>query len=93
MKKIIKTVMFAVAVVAAGFGGVKAYDVSTVNENRLIAENIEALSGGGDGDSGSGETVKCYCKKHTFSPNVCTADGDGAYCGGDPCSNHDGNCR
>lgn len=39
------------------------------------------------------EVVKCYCVDNWTKPNVCSASGDGAYCGGDPCSNHDGNCR
>lgn len=57
--------------------------------NQVLLDNVEALAGG---DAG-GEIVKCYCKTHWFSPNVCSANADGAYCGGDPCSNHDGNCR
>jgi len=57
--------------------------------NQVLLDNVEALAGGDVG----GEIVKCYCKTHWFSPNVCSANADGAYCGGDPCSNHDGNCR
>lgn len=55
----------------------------------LLEANVEALLTPETG----GEVVKCYCKTHWFSPNVCSANADGAYCGGDPCSNHDGNCR
>lgn len=29
-----------------------------------------------------GEIVKCYCKTHWFSPNVCSVNADGGYCGG-----------
>lgn len=58
----------------------------------LQLANIEALSIPEEGDGGD-EVVKCYCKTNWFSPNICTANGDGAYCGGDPCSNHDANCR
>lgn len=49
MKKIIKTAMFAFAVVAAGFGGIKTYQSYTANESTLMSANVEALSqDGGD---------------------------------------------
>ena len=51
--------------------------------------NVEALS---RTDAG-GLVVQCKCKSHFFSPNVCTVNSDGGYCGGDPCANHDSNCR
>lgn len=60
------------------------------DDTSIALANIEALGGG---ESSGEETVKCYCKTHWFSKNVCSAEGSGAYCGGDPCSNHDGNCR
>lgn len=63
--------------------------VSNHNTDSLFEANVEALS---DSESG-GEFVKCYCKTGWFSPKVCSVNGDGGYCGGDPCSNHDGNCR
>ena len=48
MKKTIKTAMFAFAVVAAGFGSVKAYNaykLSNMSDSDLIlSENTEALS-------------------------------------------------
>lgn len=53
----------------------------------LTLANLEALT------SGESLTVNCYCKTRWFSSNVCSAAGDGSYCGGDPCPNHDGNCR
>lgn len=52
--------------------------------------NIEALTAG---ESGGGHVVVCNCKTNWFSPNVCTANSSGRYCGGDPCDNHDNNCR
>lgn len=55
----------------------------------IIAANIEALADG----EGATEVVKCYCKVNWFSKNVCTAQGDGSFCGYDPCANNDGNCR
>ncbi len=61
---------------------------STISD-QVFLDNIEALSGGENG----GEIVKCYCKTHWFSPNVCSVNADGGYCGGNPCANHDGNCR
>lgn len=63
-------------------------DTPTLDE-QVFLDNVEALAGG----DASTEQVKCYCKTHWFSPNVCSANADGAYCGGNPCSNHDGNCR
>lgn len=61
----------------------------------LQLTNIEALSSHIEepDEGGEGEVVKCYCKMNWFSPNVCSANADGPYCGEDPCSNHDGNCR
>lgn len=44
MKKTLKTAMFAFAVVAAGFGGIKTYQSYTVNESTLMSANVEALS-------------------------------------------------
>ena len=55
----------------------------------LFKANVEALA---YNESGS-EVVKCYCKTNWFSPNVCSVQGSGGYCGGNPCSNYDGNCR
>lgn len=49
MKTIFKTAMFAVAVMAAGYGGVKAYNAYSVKESKLVSENIEALSQSGEG--------------------------------------------
>ena len=45
----VKTAIAAVCVVAAGFGGVKAYNVANQSEaDLLLAENVEALSAGDD---------------------------------------------
>jgi len=49
MKKIFKTAMFAVAVMAAGYGGYKTYSTYTVKDGTLVSENIEALSQSGEG--------------------------------------------
>ena len=50
MKKLFKTAMLAVAVVAAGYGGYKTYSTYTVKDGTLVSENIDALSqSGGDG--------------------------------------------
>jgi len=48
MKKIFKTAMFAVAVMAAGYGGYKTYSTYTVKDGTLVSENIEALSQSGE---------------------------------------------
>lgn len=55
----------------------------------LFDANVEDLAS----SESDGEIVKCYCKSSWFSSNVCSVNADGGYCGGDPCSNHDGNCR
>lgn len=89
-----RATLVAATLVVAGYGGMKAYDYSYArrvnSDDAMLIANIEALS---DGEEGGEETVKCYCKKRILAPNVCTVMGSGGYCGGDPCSNHDGNCR
>lgn len=84
-KKLILSVIVATisTVSAISFEGQNSKD------NDLFVSNIEALSKEGEGS----EVVKCYCKIHWFSPNICSANANGSYCGGNPCSNHDGNCR
>lgn len=47
MKKIMKTMLAAVCVVAAGVGGFKAYNaVNQPGVYMFIAENVEALTAG-----------------------------------------------
>ena len=54
-KNVIKMAVAAVCVVAAGMGGMKAYNAANQSEaNMLLSENVEALSSG-DGYLG------CYC--------------------------------
>ena len=85
----VKNVLVAMVFSVTVLGGYQAYEnVSIISAESFLLANVEALT------VGEGvEVVKCYCKANWFSPNVCTANGSGAYCGGDPCSNHDGNCR
>lgn len=46
-KKTMKTMLAAVCVLAAGFGGMKAYNAANQSEgNSLFVENVEALSAG-----------------------------------------------
>ncbi len=54
-----------------------------------LIENFEALT------NNEGEIVKCYCKKSDTDSTryVCSSRGSISYCGADPCSNHDTNCR
>ena len=48
-KNVIKTVIAAVCVVAAGMGGMKAYNAANQSEaDMLLSENVEALSAGDD---------------------------------------------
>ena len=60
MKKIFKTAMFAVAVMAAGYGGVKAYNIANLSQkDLLIYENVEALSSDGDCPTGGMANSRC----------------------------------
>lgn len=78
-------------VVIAAIGSYHTYTSnSAVEDGELLMANVEALSTGSDV---SHEEVKCYCKQKWFSPNICSINVSGGYCGGNPCSNHDGNCR
>ncbi len=89
IKEMKKVLVSAIAAVPVGIGlGYVCFNPEN-NLSDLEFANIEALSGG---EAGS-QVVSCYCKTKWFSPNVCSANASGAYCGGDPCSNHDGNCR
>ena len=86
MKKKLLLAGATLLLAAAAVTGFAAYEKSSMSE--LMNANVEALA-----DNEGGETVKCYCKTRVTRPNVCTVQGSGGYCGGDPCSNHDGNCR
>lgn len=57
-----KTMVATVCVVAAGMGGMKAYNAANQSEtNMLLAENVEALSQGDD----AGAICSAHC---TYSP-------------------------
>lgn len=58
--------------------------------SETVLANIDALT---NDEAPEDLVVKCFCKTKWFSPNICSANADGAYCGGDPCANHDSNCR
>ena len=47
----------------------------------------------GGGNQGSGLEVICCCHLTKTGVKVCSVEGDGRYCGGDPCIKHDTNCR
>ena len=60
-KNVIKTAVAAVCVVAAGMGGLKAYNVANQSEaDMLLAENVEALGLGDPGDLLSMKDVSRY---------------------------------
>ena len=84
MKKMVVSIAVVTVAVAAMLVMILRSESSS-----LFDANVEALTRSESG----GEVVKCYCKTNWFSPNVCSANADGGYCGGDPCSDHDGNCR
>jgi len=57
-KNVIKTAFAAVCVVAAGMGGMKAYNTANQSEaDLLLAENVEALTAG-DENHGAHEQCK-----------------------------------
>lgn len=87
MKKLI-LISITIAILATGvlFASEK---LPKAEISPTLLTNIEALA---TGESG-GQVVQCYCKTKLVSPNICSVQADGGYCGGDPCSNHDGNCR
>ena len=90
MKKV-KILVASVLFCAMGYVGYAAHEKMTTSEaEEFMKANIEALT---SGEPGGGEVVKCYCKTGLFSGKICSTKGKGSYCGGNPCSNGDGNCR
>jgi len=90
MKKV-KILVASVLFCAMGYVGYSAYEKMKMPKiEEFVKANIEALT---SYESGGGEVVKCYCTKKLLGTNICTTGANGGYCGGDPCSNHDGNCR
>ena len=77
-----------IVIISAGYNIYQNQKTETTLSDLALA-NVEALANTG---AGGGETVKCYCKA-SDGRYVCSALGNLAYCGADPCSNHDGNCR
>lgn len=60
-KNVIKTAIAAVCVVAAGYGGMKAYNAANQSEtDLLLAENVEALTVGDVLPTASGFWDCCY---------------------------------
>lgn len=84
-----KVLVLAIAIVSVGIGLGYVYFNPENNLNDLEFANIEALSSG----EGGSQTVSCFCKTKWFTSNVCSANASGSYCGGNPCSNYDSNCR
>ena len=64
-KNVIKTAIAVVCVVAAGMGGMKAYNAANQSEaNVLLSENVEALSAG-DAYPGGGCPYWCgHCDSY-----------------------------
>ena len=89
MKLKMNVALMAFVMTFAGYGICNS-QVSNLQESDLFNANVEA---GDDGEGGGGLVVKCFCKTNWFSANVCSVNGSGGYCGGDPCANHDSNCR
>lgn len=91
-KKIFKAFVAYAAVAVVGISSYKAYGsymaANMSGDDLLLTENVLALS-----DVSGDKTVSCYCKTKWFSPNICSANASGNYCGGNPCDQNDGNCR
>lgn len=79
-KNVIKTAIAAVCVVAAGFGGVKAYNAANQSESdMLLAENIEALSAGdGGGSSSCSASANCLTPSGTITGSVSCSGSSGS---------------
>ena len=104
MKRKVNLALVAFVMTFMGYGVCNSQNNYLQNSD-LFNANVEALASGddntddedgseaGDGGSGGELVVKCFCKTNWFSPNICTVGGSGGYCGGDPCANHDSNCR
>lgn len=90
MKKYLFTLVVAAA---TGIGTFMAYGQpdTDVYIPPYLEENIQVNPGGGD-DPYNPKEVECYCVRSAASP-TCSVMGEGGYCGGDPCINHDTNCR
>ncbi len=88
MKKIF---LFAVVAAAIGAGTCLGFQSATTVEefDSIQLANLHALTE----DEGDDYVVRCFCKTNWFSSNICSANAEGAYCGGDPCVSHDTNCR
>lgn len=71
-KNVIKMAVAAVCVVAAGMGGMKAYNAANQSEaDMLLAENVEALTFG-DNSGGNGPckyTPYTWCPTYYPTPN------------------------
>ena len=72
-KNFIKTVVAAVCVVAAGMGGMKAYNAANQSEaDMLFAENVEALSQNESSDVWCGCITElnygCVCAGKSYYP-------------------------
>lgn len=101
MKSKMNVALMAFVMAFAGYGVCNS-QISSLQKSDLFNANVEALASGDDNpneeddseaDGDGGLVVKCFCKKKLFSGNICTVMGSGGYCGGDPCANHDSNCR
>ena len=100
MKSKMNVALMAFVLVFAGYGVCNS-QICYLQKSDLFNANVEALDSddpneeddseaGGDG----GLVVKCFCKKTSIEGYfVCSAMGTFAYCGGDPCANHDSICR
>lgn len=87
-KRVYVALSIAIVIMSAGYNIYQNQKAETTLSDLTLA-NVEALADTGEG---GGETVKCYCRA-SDGRYVCSALGNLAYCGADPCSNHDGNCR
>lgn len=102
MKSKMNVALMAFVMAFAGYGVCNS-QISNLQKSDLFNANVEALASGDDNpneeddskdDGDGGLVVKCFCKKTSEEGRyICSAMGTFAYCGGDPCANHDSNCR
>ena len=79
-KKVLKTMVAVVCVIATGMGGMKAYNASNQSEaSMLLAENVEALASGESKGGICYNTITTkdgcmvlYCPSCTYLPGTYT---------------------
>ena len=73
MRKIAKSTLVVALIAAAAFGGVKTYGAySATDDTNLLAENVEALSDGGETKASCTASVDCTLGDKKIGSVSCT---------------------